>query len=140
MKKIIFLFIGFIVCSFALFSFDTVFADSVKNTALEQLNAGADTAGYGTEAQDPRIVAARMITFFMSGLGIVVTGLFMFAGYNFVTSHGVEEKITKARKTMQAAVIGLIVIMLAFSISYFLGKQAQEVTGIGTEGTPMQYK
>ena len=115
-------------------------ADTTANTAIEQLKAGSGEAGYGTDAADPRIVASRLIRMFIGVLGVIITYLFVMAGYHFVSSHGNEEKVTKARKMMQGAVIGLIIILASFSISYFLGKSAQDATGMDSRGAPRQYQ
>lgn len=122
---------------------DTVSAQTTAKDVIGQLDAGSSKAGYGVtkDAVDPRIMASRLITAFMGLLGIVVTYLFVMAGYYFVSSHGNDEKVSKARKMMQGAVIGLIIILISFSISYFVGKTAQEAVQIeGPAATPQQYQ
>ncbi|HAT03531.1 MAG TPA: hypothetical protein DCS29_02005 [Candidatus Magasanikbacteria bacterium] len=113
-------------------SLSPVFATDVKDKAIEQLQAGGVQAGYGEEAQDPRVIAARAIQMFLGLIGTIFTFLFVYSGYLLITSHGEEDKITKARKTMMGAVIGLFVTLLAFSITYFIGTRVREVTGVGS--------
>lgn len=115
-------------------------ATSTVSKAMDQLTAGSVKAGYGAEAQDPRIIASRMINVLIGLLGVIVTVLFVLAGWHFVSSQGNEEKVSKAQKIMQGAVIGLIIILLSYSISYFLGRAAQEAVGIDQTGVPQQYK
>jgi len=103
-----------------------VFADT-KADALNQLKSGGVEAGYGEESRDVRLIANDMIMVFVGMLGIGVTGLFLYAGYLFLTSHGEQDKLTRARKTMQGAVIGLILILMSSTIAYFVGQRAQEV-------------
>ncbi len=140
MKKNIFLIGLCISLVVGLFTIPPVFAENTTNKALEQLNAGSAAAGYGTDAADPRIVASKAIMAFVGLLGVIVTYLFVLAGYYFVSSHGNDEKVSKARKIMQGAVIGLIIVLLSYSIAYFLGRAAQDAVGLNSTGVPQQYK
>ena len=76
-------------------------------------------AGFATD-QNPGSVVALIITGFLSLLGIIFIVLIIMAGYNWMTSAGEEQKITKAKETIKRAVIGLIIIVAAYSISYFV--------------------
>ena len=44
----------------------------------------------------------------------------IFGGYEWMTASGKEEKVERAKKIIQAAIIGLIVIAMAAGISYFV--------------------
>lgn len=88
-----------------------------------QLNAGVDSAGYNrANSTDLRILLPRIIQFALSVLGIVYMVLIFIAGYNLLTSRGEEEKVSKAKGTIKRSTIGLLVILLAYSISSFVGK------------------
>ncbi|PIZ95795.1 MAG: hypothetical protein COX80_03625 [Candidatus Magasanikbacteria bacterium CG_4_10_14_0_2_um_filter_33_14] len=99
---------------------------STKDSALEQLHAGANGAGLQEQSSDPRIIASRIIKTFLSLLGTMSIFLFVYAGYLLITSHGESEKVTKARKIMTGAVIGMLLILLSFSITNFVGNKLQE--------------
>jgi len=125
---------GIVVSSFLFTSIVYTVNDektSIKDAAVNQLNVGAKEAGYGENPQDPRLVVNTIVMFFVSLFGSIMTLLFVYAGYLFLTSHGEESKLTTARQTAQAAVIGLIIVLFAYSIAYFVGKRAQEITGTG---------
>ena len=57
---------------------------------------------------------------FLGLLGIIFLILIIYAGYNWMTAQGEEEKVTKAKDTLQRAVIGLIIVIGAYAISYFV--------------------
>jgi len=61
-----------------------------------------------------------MVNYFIGFLGFLATIAFIYAGVLWVLSGGSEEMITKARKIMIYAGLGLIVVMLSFSIVNFI--------------------
>ncbi|MBI2990013.1 MAG: hypothetical protein HYY51_02365 [Candidatus Magasanikbacteria bacterium] len=115
--------------------FSTASAETeLKSQALKQLNAGAEKAGLkpqNEEAPDVRVVIANIIKVMLKAYGIIFIVLMVNAGYNLVTSHGEEDKIQKAYGTIQAAVIGLIIILSAYSIAYLVASKVKEATGFG---------
>ena len=44
----------------------------------------------------------------------------VYAGYLWMTARGEEEKITKAQNIIKGTIIGLIVVMSAYAITYFV--------------------
>ena len=67
----------------------------------------------------------RIINIILSVLGLIATVLIILAGFQWMTSAGNEEKIAAAKKLMMAAIIGLIIVLLAYAISAFvMGKLA----------------
>lgn len=56
--------------------------------------------------------------YFVSGVIAVV--MIIVAGFHYVTSAGDSAKITKAKNTITYAVVGIVVILLAFAITWFV--------------------
>ena len=83
--------------------------------------------GYDGE-KDPRLIAATIINVFLGFLGIIAVVLIIWAGFNWMTAAGNEEKIDKAKDTLTAAVIGLIIILAAWGISTFVMNELVRVT------------
>ncbi|MBT3538601.1 hypothetical protein HOF40_03420 [Candidatus Parcubacteria bacterium] len=135
MKRIIIIFFIVILFSGFEFNFNLDKRSDVEKQAMSQLEIGAEYAGYSDEPADPRVIASRAIQMFLGLMGAAFTYLFVYSGYHMITSHGEEEKITRARKTMQGAVIGLMLTLMAFSIAYFVGRRVTEVTGVGYNGS-----
>ncbi|PLX26571.1 hypothetical protein C0581_04025 [Candidatus Parcubacteria bacterium] len=133
MKRIIILCCLVILFSGFDFSSGSNSQGKTEQQAMSQLQTGAEYAGFSDDPADPRVIASRAIRMFLGLMGAAFTYLFVYSGYHMITSHGEEEKITKARKTMQGAVIGLILTLMAFSISYFVGRRVTEVTNMTSD-------
>lgn len=65
-------------------------------------------------------VVALIIKGFLGLLGVIFIILIVLAGYNWMTAAGDEEKIKKATSTIRSAIIGLLIIIAAYSITYFV--------------------
>lgn len=106
-------------------------ATSTGPNVLEQLNAGSGAAGFGTEAKDPRIIVAEGVQIVLSLLGTIFLLLVFYAGFIMFTAAGNEEKIGNAKTIIQYAIIGLIIILCAYSItSFVLRRLVAEVGGL----------
>lgn len=90
---------------------------------IGQLNAGSKAAGYGTTAPDPRITVANGVKIFLSILGTVFVVLTVYAGFLIFTAAGSEEKVTQAKGIIVTSVIGLIIILSAYSITNFIASR-----------------
>lgn len=110
-----------------------------KADALKYLKAGSASAGYTEPPEDPRVIAARVVQIFLGIVGSIFVYLFVYSGYTLLSSQGEEDKISTARKTMTGAVVGLFIILLAFGITYFVGKAGQEITEVNGPQTPEKY-
>jgi hypothetical protein len=70
----------------------------------------------------PFEIVAKIINTLLSILGVFFVGLMIYGGYTWMTAEGKEQKATKAKDTITAAVIGLLIIVSAYAISYFVIK------------------
>jgi len=78
-------------------------------------------AGTGlSNAPDIRVIIAKIIRIIIGFLGIMAVGLVIYAGWLWMTSEGSEEKVEQAKKLLQNAVIGLIIILSSFAIATFV--------------------
>ncbi|QQR84003.1 hypothetical protein IPJ72_02285 [Candidatus Peregrinibacteria bacterium] len=71
-----------------------------------------------------------MVNFFIGFLGLAATLAFVYAGVLWVLSAGNEDSITKARKIMTYAALGILVVILSFSAVRFIAGSA----GTGPSG------
>ena len=85
----------------------------------------------GTGTQSLPIVVGNLINVLISVLGIVFVVLIVYAGYLYLTAAGEEKKVTKAKTLIGQAVIGLVLILAAYSISTFV---IQEIGGVAKSG------
>ena len=53
-------------------------------------------------------------------VGLVLVCVIVYAGYLYMTSQGNEEKIGKAKQYLTNAVIGLIILLVVYSVTIFV--------------------
>lgn len=123
MKKILLLLLASLILSGA--STSSVLAqsatptpqsDSLKNSVSTQLGAAGAQSGYG-EPVDVRLTIARIVRIVLSFLGVIFLCLTLYAGFEWMTAGGNDDKVSKAKTLLQQAVIGLVIILSAYSIT-----------------------
>ncbi|MFH1412604.1 MAG: hypothetical protein ABIG10_01055 [bacterium] len=65
-------------------------------------------------------IMADVIKVFLGLLGIIFIVIIIVAGYNLLTAGGNDEKVEKARKLITRSIIGLIIILSAYAITYWI--------------------
>lgn len=70
----------------------------------------------------------KVIKVVLGLLGIVFLVLTVYAGVLWMTAAGEEEKITKATGILRTTIIGLIIILMAYSLTYFVLDKVFEAT------------
>lgn len=65
-------------------------------------------------------IASNIISLALSLLGIGFIVLIIAGGFKWMTAQGNEEEAKKAMKIIQMAIIGLIIIISAYSITHFV--------------------
>ncbi len=100
-------------------------AANLSDTVSTQIKASGKSAGLtkNGESVDPRLAAASIIQMMLQLLGIIFVSLVVLAGFWLITAKGDEGKIEKAQNTIQAAIVGLVIILLSYSITRFVGSQ-----------------
>ena len=63
-------------------------------------------------------------------LGLVAVILILYGGFTWMTAGGSEEKVEKAKKIVTAAVIGLVIVILAWAIVIFSLNVLQNTSGV----------
>lgn len=76
---------------------------------------------YGAkDPEDLRIVATKIIRWALSFLALIFVILILFAGFQWMTAGGNDEAVKKAQSLMKNAAIGLLIILAAWSLTYYL--------------------
>ncbi len=128
MYKKIFLFIFLAISLFSILTPAPALAQqgSFMSDMNAQTNAAAGNKGAGFgEAQDPRTVVARIVQALLGIVGILLLGYIIYGGTLIFMSAGSEDKIAEGKKVIQHAVIGLVIILSAYSITIFVTKLVQ---------------
>ena len=92
------------------------------NPALEKLVEVGHTEGPYAEAGETTIsaIAGTAVKVFLSLLGIIFIILMIYAGHEWMTAGGNEEKLTKAKETLWRATIGLTIVVGAYALWMFI--------------------
>jgi amino acid transporter len=77
----------------------------------------SSTLGLGSADLQATIVS--VIQWILGFLGLIAVVLILYGGFTWMTAGGNEEKVEKAKKIITAAVIGLVIVLLAWAIILF---------------------
>lgn len=85
------------------------------------LHDTAASAGYEV-ANAPTIstTVGQVVTAVLGLVGLVFFGLLLYGGLVWMTARGKEEKIEQAKGTIEAAVIGIIIVAASYAIASFV--------------------
>jgi hypothetical protein len=94
------------------------------------LRSGLDDFLSGSEigTQSIGIVVGRIVKGVLVVLGLVCLIIFIVAGFQWMTSGGNKEKIQAAQKSMSAAIIGLVIVIIAWAAIDFIIIALKNVT------------
>lgn len=91
--------------------------DKLKDTA------GDKGAGYAVGDDSGNLLLNQIGAIIKVGIaltGVIFLVLMIYAGYTWMTAQGDQKKVTEAKETITRAVIGLVVIALAYGITAFV--------------------
>lgn len=94
----------------------------------DPLDKAASTAGYDTKNTTIEPIIGIIIKSALTFLGVIFLILTIYGGYMWMTAAGNEEQVGRAKKTLTTAVIGLIIVVSAYAISYFVIEKLGEAT------------
>src|SRR3989338_8671225 len=82
------------------------------STIASELNIGTNT--------DIRTSIIGIVQFILGFLGLLAVIIVLYAGFQWMTAAGNEEKVTSARATLTAGLIGLVIILAAYALTQFV--------------------
>ena len=82
-------------------------------------NTVGSKAGIGTQQTLPAM-AGSIINVVLGFLGILLLFYMLYAGFLWMTAGGDTKKVEKAQSIITQAIIGLLIIVMAFAISNFV--------------------
>ena len=87
-----------------------------------QINAGIEpiAAATGLGTADIRVVVGRIIYVALGILGTILLVLIVYAGFLWMTAGGNEDQVDKAKTYIKNAVIGLVIVLSSYAITYFV--------------------
>ena len=120
MRYIIFLFIICLICLSLFINIGSVEANNLGTAFGDMLSGAAGPAGYDVAVYSPNSIISTIIQTALSFLGVVFLILMIYGGYLWMTARGNDEQSGKAKNTIVAAIIGIVIVLSAYAISYLV--------------------
>ena len=114
----------------ALLAVGLIFNPAARVYAQTDLSQNiAQKSGYGAATGSTLSeTVGKIIKIVLGLLGIIFLALTVYAGVLWMTAAGNEEQVTKALGILKTSVIGLIIIIAAYSITYFVVANVFRIT------------
>ncbi|OGH64547.1 MAG: hypothetical protein A3J66_01640 [Candidatus Magasanikbacteria bacterium RIFCSPHIGHO2_02_FULL_47_14] len=104
---------------------------SAQDYGLETTAGAAGLAKY--EKNVPTLIG-NVIGTALSMIAVIFFILMVYGGFLWMTAHGKEEQVTKAKDTVIAAVIGIIIVLGSYAVTNFVFESVQSGGGPGAPG------
>jgi len=103
----------------------------------DKMRSGVTRTGevIGVSDTPLEVIVGNVIRVAITLVGVVLLGLLIYAGFLWMTAGGSEEKVKKARGMIFNAIVGLVIIVLAYAITDFILGRLIEATSGGAGGT-----
>lgn len=126
---IFFLSLGFIFSC----NLNSVLAEASPSQSYWDTQVGMGEVGmaFGEDAgnvEDVRYKIVKIINVILTILGLIVVVLIIFAGFKWMTAAGNEEAVKSAQGIIKNAVIGLLIIVLAWSVTLFIMRRLAAIS------------
>lgn len=93
-----------------------IILEGLKQTAIKAGLRGPE----GTPTPTPATFAGQITGVLLSFVGVIFFVLAMYGGIMWMTARGNEERIKKAQELLKSAVMGLVIVFLAYSVTNFV--------------------
>jgi len=84
--------------------------------------------GETKEPQDIRYKVVKVINLALSFLGVACLILIVFAGFKWMTAGGNEDQVKSAQAILKNAIIGLVIILLSWSVTLFIIRRMNSIS------------
>ncbi len=141
MKKIIYIITG-IFCLLLIAQTSSAQLLESSGGALQNLTTNTQQLGTASGLGKASIgsIIATIIQAALGFLAAIFLVLMIIAGFQWMTASGNDAQVKKAVDTIKTAIIGLVIVLAAYAITYFIFKylpfSGSGVGGDGTSGTP----
>lgn len=103
---------GLMAVGLVVFQFVPAFAQGLISPTDQPGRLAEATGGQGSL----RSLVLTFLNFFLGFLGLIAVIMVIYGGILYVTAAGEQEKVDKGKKIIMYAVIGIVIILLAFAI------------------------
>ena len=124
LKKILtngFVFLALILINISIFSLPIKESVAYDFKQESGLSLTGKEAGYNESlTPDPAVIAGQVVQAILSVLAIVFLAFMIYAGITWITAQGADQKSMKAKKIIEESITGLIIVIAAYTVSYFI--------------------
>lgn len=120
------IFVSFFVLFFLFLPAASMAGDYGLNETAGQAFTGNPGAGSG-DLEDSGIITSlpyaigKFVGAGLAFIGVVFLVLMIYGGFVWMMARGNEQEVEKAKKLIEAAIIGLIIVMSAYAITSYIG-------------------
>jgi hypothetical protein len=113
----------------------TINARADMTSVLDSLAGGAgyNTAGAQSETALAETIGS-IIAKFLEIIGIVFLIYMIYGGWIWMKAKGNEEQVTRARNILTNSIIGIVIIMGAYALTFFIMKSLGAAVGLTNLG------
>jgi hypothetical protein len=94
-------------------------------------DVGSRVYGNNVPNRDIKLIIANIVRVVLGFVGIIFVILIIWAGLQWMTSGGNEEKIKSAKRNIVNATVGLIIVLAAYAIAYSITRWLTQSTSSG---------
>ena len=106
---------------------------AIDSSAMAGLDTAAKNGFSGEPAiQDVPSAIGSMVGLALSFVGLAFFVLMIYGGFIWMFARGNDQDVQKAKDLIQAAIIGLIIVLMAYAITMFIGNALTEGSGGST--------
>lgn len=95
-----------------------------KAEALVSIDVPTNFAGFSS--QDLKTTVGNLVSVIVGFLGTFLILLIFFGGLLWMTSGGNEDKIASAKRLIASGVVGMVIILMSYSIAGFLASSLSQ--------------
>jgi len=121
-------FLSIVFLPFLVFAQDSKGTEALFN-GLEK--TAEDTYDTGVSQSSLGQTIADILNTLFSVLGVIFLLLVIYSGFLWMTARGNDEQVAKAKKILEQVVIGIIIVVAAYGITYFV---LSNIAGAGKNG------
>ncbi|MGI5826886.1 MAG: pilin [Patescibacteria group bacterium] len=102
------------------------------------LKKTGENLGYQTDQNTDTFIESyigQILTLVFSILGLIFFVLIIYAGFLWMTAQGNDSKVSEAKKILTNAIIGLVIVLASYAISYFVFSALTPAVETATETT-----
>jgi len=94
--------------------------DDVYKKKFDEMEKKLGLPGSDNIGDRPIDIVVKVIRYILSTTALIFLALIILSGFRWMTSAGNEESVSKAKKVISSALIGIVIIFLAYSITLFV--------------------